>query len=191
MQKGTNIKYYESSSEATLYSFRKVIETGDVTELVYEGDRHSADIDALTVAWFTIYSEFSEIIQDSSAALYFSELKRKTAKQHYIYIIDTLLKFLKNYPEEEIIESLSDFGYSIDTDNLEDSLRKINGQIRRQELQLKDTNKDTGEAMNFDEIVTEMEKFQGYAFDEKKLTVSKFASIVKRHKDNGRRQNKA
>ena len=170
-----------------------VIETGDYNYLVYEGDPNDVDLIDLADAWFTIYGEFSKIIKDTSLELMFSELKRLEAKKLRIHLHKWLVNFLSKYPEEEIIKELESEGYKINTDTQEkyyESLQRVVSQIKKAELQVRLAEKDQNKKQdqNFDILITELEKFQGYGFNEKEMTVKKFASIYKRYKDDGIRR---
>jgi len=170
-----------------------VIETGDYNYLIYEGDPNDVDLIDLADAWFTIYGEFSKIIKDTSLELMFSELKRLEAKKLRRHLHKWLVNFLSKYPEEEIIKELESEGYKINTDTQEkyyQSLQRVVSQIKKAELQVRLAEKDQNKKQdqNFDILITELEKFQGYGFNEKEMTVKKFASIYKRYKDDGIRR---
>ena len=63
------------------------------------------------------------------------------------------------------------------------------GKIKRMQddLRTKEANEDKREAVDFDNVISELEKFQGYQFDQHKMTVKHFANIYKRFKENGRK----
>jgi hypothetical protein len=186
-QKSTGIVYYASIEEATLYSFRKVIETGDYNYLVYEGKANQEHEEILTEAWFNIYDEFSRVIGDSSFQLSFSEDKRIIQKEHKIALLSLVYDFLNRWPEPKLAEIIKNYGFRFDFSTEEKykaSLQRLYSEIEKMKLQLKKPQQEEQtKDNNLDLLITELEKFQGYGFDERAMTVKKFASIYKRFKD--------
>ena len=192
------LRYYESSKQATLFSFRNVIENNDVRYLLILDDYSnlpevSENIQTkLNDAWITITNEYSNLIDSGSTTLKFSEDKRIAAKRHKIVYIASLLEFISKYPDPDIIESLKADGFIIDLSTpelFEKTFKTAVSKINRESLQLKRSEPDqeeTKEIVNFDLLITELEKFQGYQFNEQKTTVSKLGAIIKRYKDHGR-----
>lgn len=194
------LRYYESTKEATLFSFRRIVETGDVRYLLILNDYSTMpDVsdelsEKLNEAWSNIYSEYSDIVDSTEYELKFSEQKRLLAKRHKITYISQIIAFVSQYPDPELLELLKDEGFTInanDADTFSESLNRAIGKLNREYLILKRSDKkEDVKEVNFDELITELERFQGYAFDEKTTTISKFASIIKRYKENGRQDKK-
>lgn len=192
MQNQKGLEYYENISQVTLYSFKGVIDNSDYRYLLKSGELPEISVELeeeLAEAWFNIYNEYSEITGDSSASLQFNETKRQTVKKHKINYLTQLLRTIYIYPDSEIIEILKDDGINIDLEDLKYSLDLAVGKLSKMQLQLKRSETEQEENTGLDFMITELERFQGYQFDEKKMTVKKFAYIVKRYKQNGR-QNK-
>lgn len=54
------------------------------------------------------------------------------------------------------------------------------------DLEFKQSQKDTPQKTDFDLVISDVERFQGYGFDQTKMTVKHFANIYKRYKDHER-----
>lgn len=192
MQDVETLKYYDSIDRVTLFSFRKTIETGDFRYMLilnnYDTLPEYSDIEALSVSFFSVYTEYTKAIGDSSGDLEFIEMRRLEVKRDQIFILQSLYDFLCVSPEPEIAELITKQGYTFDLTNqvtYEQSLKRLRGEIEKKKAHYDMTmNKrpDQPEAPNMDSLITEMEKFQGYGFDERSMTLKKFASIVSRYK---------
>lgn len=189
MTKQKDIRYSDSTSRASLWQFKTVIETGDLRYLLILDDYDQLpdfDLDLLTVAWQNIYQEFSDIAGGQRANLWLLKVKRLTALQLKLQYHSSFLRVVQAFPHPELIELINDEGYNIDPERLEESFRsaysklmKLKGQIS---MMVNEQKKD--EAKNdMDGLITALEKFQGYQFDEHKMTVKKFVNIYKKYKD--------
>lgn len=191
--KNKDLRYYEGSDRATLFSFRGVVETSDIRFLLILDDYDTLpDIDEqlrakLSEAWFNIYTDFSKKIEDSGASLRFAEEKRLTAKRFKIEYLSTIVTFLASYPEKVVADTIRDeLNINTEAKDYEAEIKKAVAQIQKMKLHLKRSEtKDEGNENNLDDLITEAERFQGYQFDEKKMTVNKFASIIKKYKHAG------
>jgi len=138
-------------------------------------------------AWETIYSEFAQIVKDKSADLYFLNIKQTASTKHRIAYLSVLLQYYINN-STEAGQLLQDEGFKVLPDD-ETTYRMAYGKIKRMhdDLRTKEANEDKRDAVDFDNVISELEKFQGYQFDQKTMTVKHFANIYKRFKENGRK----
>jgi hypothetical protein len=148
----------------------------------------------LTEQWYNIYEQWSEIIGGHRADLSVLGQKRKLAMRHLWNVHASLLRAVAILPVPEMIELCRKEGYKIDIKNLAESLKVANGKLQRKkaQIELDDLNDNKEEKVDFDNLIVELEKFQGYGFDEKQMMVRKFANIYKKYKaqSDGRRKNK-
>ena len=177
-------EYYKSSSLCPLWNFNQVLSLGNLKALTISGNPSDEE---LQEAWESIYSEFSEIIKDKSADLYFLSIKHKAAKKHKIAYLSVLLQYYVNNPDEAE-KLLIDEGFRV-TDNIADTYRMAFGKVKRMndDILHEEKSEEKREAVDFDSIISELEKYQGYQFDQKSMTVKHFANIYKRFKENGRK----
>ena len=191
-QKEKALKFSENISQATLWQFKNVVESGDVRYLLRISDYDELpDIDTqeLSDAWYNIYSEFSEIVGGNRADLWLVKQKKLIMMKLNYEIGTTVLRAVQICPVEETIEAAKEFGYFIDLDNLKPTFEKAYTKLKRLENQIsiienqsKQDEKET-ENEDFDGLITTLEKHQGYQFDEHTMMVRKFANIYKNFKD--------
>ncbi len=193
MQENKELRYYENIHQATLFSFKSVIDNNDFRYLLKLKDYDSLPEisqeleDALADVWYNIYSEYSEITGDSSASLQFVETKRLAVKKHKIGYLSQALSFIGACQDQELADMLKEDGLFIDytsPENFSKSYSLAIGKLSKMKLQLNRSEPEIIEDKNsLDLLITELEKFQGYQFNENEMKVSKFAYIVKRYKD--------
>jgi hypothetical protein len=166
--------------------------TGDVRYLLYlDSYEELPDINLLD-QWHGIYEEWSDIIGGNRSGLNIIKIKMLIAAKHKFNYQMTLLNTVKTLPVPELTDLLKGEGYKINPDNLKESFHVIYGKLMRQKAQIEIDEKEEikEESGDFEAVIVAVEKFQGYHFDEDKMTVRRFANIYKNYKDDGtRRQN--
>lgn len=191
-------KYAKDSSHALLWQFKMVINSGDLRYLLkienYDDLPDDVDYAELSNAWYKIYNEFSDIAGGNGADLFIVKKKRLIAMhlQHDLHA--KIINTIQRYPYPEMIEIAKDFGYNIDTNDPIEGIEAAKRKLIHLRHKITAIEKDSEpeekkEKQNLDELITSLEKFQGYQFDEQKMTVSKFAYIYKKMKDAGRKDN--
>ncbi|MCK5607624.1 hypothetical protein KAR91_37415, partial [Candidatus Pacearchaeota archaeon] len=83
-QKPKGVKYSENSSQATLWQFKTVIETGELRYLLILDNYDELpefDMEVLTIVWQEINEEFSDISGGNRAALWMVKTKRLMGMQ--------------------------------------------------------------------------------------------------------------
>ena len=189
-QKLKGIRYSENSNQATLWQFKQVIETGELRYLLILDDYDELpefDITLLTEVWQSIYQEFSNISGGSRADLWLLKIKRLSAMQIDYQRHASMMRIIKEYPHEELIELINEEGYAIKADDFEKTFEKAYTRLMRMKNQIsifeKERAVDEGNEQSLDDLIVTLEKFQGYQFDEHEMSVKKFANIYKKYKD--------
>ncbi len=189
-QKG--VRYSENSAQATLWQFKMVIDNDtDVRYLLILDDYESfpeCNMDLLGKAWYKIYSEFSEIVGGNRADLWLVKQIRLMAMKHQHNTDASILRVVQQFPHPEVIAMAKESGYVIDLKDFNKTFEKAYTQLKRMENTIKSLDKEQEEEpvkQDFDKLITTLEKFQGYGFDEHKMKVKKFANIYKKYKDAG------
>jgi len=194
-QKEKGLRFSKNISQATLWQFKKVVETGNVkfllkrNDLTAYDDLPECDTQELSDAWYNIYSEFSEIVGGNRADLWLIKQKRLIMMKLNFEIGSTILRAVQMCPVEETLESAKVHGYFIDPDNLKPTFEKAYTKLMRLKTKISvienESKQDEQETKkeDFDGLITTLEKFQGYQFNEHTMTVRKFANIYKNFKD--------
>lgn len=170
-----------------------VIDSGDVRYLLildnYE-EFPECDLDALATAWYNIYNEFSESVGGNRSDLWLLKQKHIMSMKIQFDMDSSVLRVVQQYPHPDAIEIAKEFGYDIRLDDLKKTFEKAYTQLMKLKNKIKITENEQENSEvkkeDFDGLITTLEKFQGYGFDEHKMTVKKFANIYKKYKDAGK-----
>lgn len=169
-----------------------VIETGDIRYLLILDDYSEwpdCDVDLLADIWNQIYKEFSDIAGGNRADLYIVKVIRLTIMQLDFQRHSTILNLVKQFPFPDCIEVANEEGYKIDINDFKVTFEKAYTRLMRLknriDIEVKQKERDEKEETDnsLEPLIADLEKFQGYQFDEHKMNVKKFASIYKRYKD--------
>jgi len=159
------------------------VETGNVKFLLklknYD-ELPECDTQALSDAWYNVYSEFSEIVGGNRANLWMIKQKRLIMMKLNFEIGSTILRAVQVYPVEETLEAARVHGYFIDPDNLKPTFEKAYTKLMRLKTKISVIE---NESKQDEKLITTLEKFQGYQFNEHTMMVRKFANIYKNFKD--------
>jgi hypothetical protein len=179
-------QYYKSADLCPLSRFREVVNQGSLRPLVIKGNPSETELEE---AWNDIYSEYSDIIKDRSTDLHFLNIKQTTAKRHKISYLSVLLQRYSASPDKEFEAMMAEEGFKILSDDHESTFRMAYGRIKRMtdDLAMRVALDSEKEKVDFDFIISEVERYQGYSFDQDKMSVKHFANIYKRFKDNERK----
>jgi hypothetical protein len=185
---GEKIKYSGNSAQATLWQFKKVVETDDLRYLLELKDYDElpeVDTTALTVAWHTIYEDFSESAGGNRSELWLTKQKTIIDLKFRHDIDAAIIRVVAKHPVEGMIDLAEEMGYPMDKENIQGSIDKAVSRVKKMKKQIQREEKEQPEEErpDFDALVTSLERFQGYQFDEKAMTVRKFANIYKAQKD--------
>ncbi len=189
-QKPRAVRYSENSVQATLWQFKTVIETGDVRFLLILDNYDELpefDIKLLTTAWHEIYQDFSNVAGGSRADLWMVKVKRLTSMQMDFQRHSSILRVIEMYPVQDLVDEAKEDGYAIDLDDFDKTFEKAYTRLMKMKNQInifeKEQAKDETKDQSIEGLIVELEKFQGYGFDEHKMNVKKFANIYKKYKN--------
>lgn len=189
-------KYAKDSSHALLWQFKMVINSGDLRYLLkienYDDLPDDVDYAELSNAWYKIYNEFSDIAGGNRADLGLLQVKRLTTMKLRLATHFELLKAINIFPDQELIDYFNSLGYAIDPDNFNETYnaayrKLIHDKHKVSGIERDMDGDDTKDSADMDDLIVSLEKFQGYQFDEQKMTVRKFANIYKKAKHAGRK----
>lgn len=171
-----------------LYNFIQAIVTGDVVKWVGSIE-----------AWNDIFIEYSDLMPSKNST-YVVQLRSEISHiKTKIAVIQSIIDVLSKQYISELIPILNEYGfyYEFTTNTMFNDIQSIIAEskqfvVRKRVLEGElerfiEGQKDGKMTQNeWDELITELERFQGYAFDTKILTVSKFVAIFNRYKrENG------
>jgi hypothetical protein len=176
--------------DLSLRKFQRIWEKNLLSELVISGEPTETE---LNEAWFQIYDEFIAITGDNSNALRLSTVKRIAVNKSKLGYISSALQFAVMFPDPEIIDILKAEGFNYDPadriGSIEGAKRKLykmkqSVDLAENEIKINTNNK----APDLEELIIDLEKYQGYQFNRDTMNARTFATIYKNYK-NVRRQN--
>ena len=120
--------------------------------------------------------------------MHFLNIKQTTAKQHRIGYLSVLIQIFAQTPSQEFKDLLIEEGFRVDPD-AETTYRMAFGKLKKMQddLNFRQKAQEVKESRDFELIISEVERFQGYHFDQDKMSVKHFANIYKSYKDHGRK----
>lgn len=188
--KEKGVKYSENINQANLWQFKNVIASGEVRFLLILDDYDElpdCDTDELSTAWHKIYTDFSEIVGGNRADLWLVKQRRLISMKLNYQIGATILRAVQICPVKETITAAAEFGYLIDINDLKPTFEKAYTRLMRLKGQISviesESKLDKDEKDDLEGLIATLEKYQGYQFDELKMSVRKFANIYKNYKD--------
>lgn len=183
---------FRNCSELTLDRFIEIVTSGLLTPLIKDGNPSEVE---LNEAWESIFNEYCDISNGQSQTYVLQLTREIKYLQWKITIINTIIERLKLSYVPELCDILRDYGfyydYTPDT-MLTDIISTVaEGQFLSVQLGVKKAEYDkylasnegkTSTANDYDEILSELSKFQGYHLRAKDLSVSEYVSIFNRFK---------
>lgn len=190
-QNSKDLKFSKNLDQVNLWQFKKVIQKGNVKYLLILDDYDElpeCDIEELSNTWYGIYAEFSQIVGGNRADLWLVKRKRLVSMQLNQKIGSILLRSVQVCPVKETVQAAAEFGYFIDLNNFENTFEKAYTKLMRLKNQIsiienESKQEDTKDSEDIEGLIATLEKFQGYQFDELKMSMRKFANIYKNYKD--------
>lgn len=179
-------KYYKNCDELPLYNFIQILVTGDLNYLLIQGSRKN-----LKSIWGAIYSEYCTISSNDGQMEVLNILKQLTYTGNKIYMISTILESLNSGYNEELASKLQFLGINVlidtkDSETYQNSLKRIASLLKnmifsydklKEDFQ-KISSKNDVKKSDYDNLLTELSKYQGYRLDSKVVSVSEFVSIL-------------
>lgn len=150
----------------------------------------------LTIAWNSVFLEYCDLAPNNNT-IYTVQLTREIAHlESKINIIQAIIDRLSVSYISELCDILRDYGfyYEFTPETMFADLQAVVGEakmfvvqkgVKEGELKRLNDGQQKGEATTeaqYDEILSELSKFQGYHLKSKDLTVSEFCGIFNRYK---------
>lgn len=189
---------YDSCSELPLYNFIKVIITGDLKWLSKKGEPTSQQ---LSEAWSAIFMEYCDIAPTNNSTYVVQITREIRHLESKINIIQSIIERLTISYVPELVEILKEYGfyYSFTPDTMYDDLQGVIAESKQFVVQkgvkegeyqrfLDDQKGDSASENDWDELLSELGKFQGYHLKSKDLSVSEFVGIFNRFKKQNGKQ---
>lgn len=184
--------FYRSCTELPLWNFIQVVTTGTLTPLIISGMPTDAE---LSEAWNDIFTDYCDMTTSKNQTYVLQLVREIKGIELQITIINTCIERLKLSYLPEVCDILREYGfnyeYTPDT-MLNDILSTVaEGSYLSVQLGVKRSEYDkylaSQESQNatendYDEILSELSKFQGYHLRSKDLSVSEYVSIFNRFK---------
>ena len=185
-------KFSTDADNCSLWQFKKVQDTNNVKYLYILTDYSELpeSEEGLTDAWFNIYSEWSNIIGGSRADLTILKHRRSIAMKQMFNVHTIMLNAIETLPIQELIDLFNEEGYRVSLDDYENSIKAARSKLNKKkaQIELDEKNEDKGKKEDFDSLISLVERFQGYGFNQKEMSVKLFAHIYKNYKEDGKRR---
>lgn len=182
--------------EMPLYNFIKIACTNDLNWLVIEGTPTQLELENAWEAVFTEYSDLSPTPNTTYIVQVTREIRHLETK---IAIIQAIIDRFKISYLPELVPILNEYGFYYDftPETMLSDLQMVIAEcsqfvvqkgVKEGELKrfFEGQRGDPAKENDYDEVLSELSKFQGYHLKSKELTVSEFCAIFNRFK----RQNK-
>lgn len=181
---------FTSCYDLSLFLFVKVLTTSETKWLIRSGNPST---EQLKEAWEKIFDEYSELSENKQHNYLLTLLREYYAIPNKLTIIQTIVDNLAVKYDPELIAMLRQLGfrhsYSPDTivKDLKLTVTQSKGLILKyralyDDLERLQTADSKAEPNDFDLILSELSKYQGYRLDPKQIMVSEFCAIVKNFK---------
>ncbi|MHB9057110.1 MAG: hypothetical protein ACYC2P_13350 [Paludibacteraceae bacterium] len=182
--------YFDNCSDLSLYLFVKVLTTGEHKWLIKSGNPTK---EQLKEAWEQIFDEYSRLSENKQQNYLLNLLREYYSIPNKLTIIQTIVDNLALRYDPNLIALLRQMGfrhsYSPETfvNDLKLTVTQAKGLILKYKSLYEDLEKlqkqdNKVEPNDYDLILSELSKYQGYRLDPKTITVSEFCAIVKRFK---------
>lgn len=187
--------YYKTASECPFSVFISVLVYDDVTRLKRSG---FVSKKALSDAWETIFNSYIEGTDKERYRIMLSKLKDASLLRNKARLAGSLLEVLYLKYNVKLIEVLRMLGYRYQFDYRKPEkyfkdLEKVASEVKRQTAIVRDIEEqfikkehEQTKAEDFDKILVQLGKFQGYRLDPKEITVSEYISIMSLYKEMNR-----
>lgn len=187
--------YYTSCSELPLRRFIQCLVTGDTRYLIKRKGVIKGE--ATEDLWVKIFTEYLDLTKDPRQSQLLAFMREYQSYSMRACLVYQICRQLSQRPHQSLADQLRRMGfrYSYDLNDRAKMRRALDATIAQARLlthqaeqrkkDLEHLQKGGKEVTNadYDQLITELSKFQGYRLDPNKVTVSEFASIVQRYKD--------
>ncbi|MEJ6980738.1 hypothetical protein WG906_09780 [Pedobacter sp. P351] len=172
-------KYYKSCSEMPLYSFIKVLTSGDKS-LMGKGSPVQ-----LEEAWQTILNEFSAIASEATQGSVLAIVKNISMSNNNLKIIELIAEPLKRSYDPALCDSINQMGYDY----------KYNEQTKEQDLNLiidaikaavvdldkPSTQHSDPNPSSYYSLLSDLSNFIGDSIDDKTISLFRFVELMNKY----------
>lgn len=187
------VSIYDSCQDIPLYNFIKIVCESDLKWLTISGKPTDQE---LGEAWDKIFSEYNEISDSQQGNYLIGLLREYYAIKGKIEIIQAIVDVLAKGRNDQLVDALHKAGYRFpfnanDPAAYRKDLERTVSQAKTMVIRFQQLHDDLEKMQNesgktnpsdYDMILSELSKYQGYRLDPKQITVSEFCAIVKRFK---------
>lgn len=183
--------YYKTATECPLAAFISVVVLGDIKKLKRAG---IVSISTLEDAYNSIFDEYLQGSNSEGYAILLSQLKDVALLRAKARLAGSTLEVLKMKNNHKLVEVLRMLGYRHDFNHLErekyysdlekvaKDVKKMTDTIKGMEQKFRDKAKGGVTEADFDSLLVQLGKYQGYRLDKNKITVSEFVQVLKNYK---------
>lgn len=187
-----NSKIYQSCSELPLFNFIKVLVTGELKYLIIKGRPSN---ESLASAWDNIFNEYTTLCGGLQQNHILLLLKEIAVTQNKLIIIQAIIDQLSKQYNSDLADMLRALGFrrKFDPQNREEYTNDLKLTVsqaktlmvrleqRKAELNNMRSGNEVKES-DYDSLIAELSKFQGYRIHTKEIMVSEFISIFNNYK---------
>lgn len=185
-------KCYTSCAELPLKRFIKVSVTSDLRHLTISGRPTKEQLEQ---AWQDILEDYASQTKSTTHKAYLNALKEIAQLKTKIFVIQETIQRMAERPNEGFAELLRSLGFRFtynpeDREQYQKDLKLTVSQSKTMLIRIAQREKDLESfiehkditELDYEDLLSEMGKFQGYRLDPKIITVSEFISILNRFK---------
>jgi len=183
--------YYKSIAECPLNVFISVLVSGDLRNLKKWG---FVTAKKLVEVWDNLFDEYLKETNQAQYSILLRKMKDIAITKNKIRLAIGVVSNLELRYNEKLVECLRLLGYRYkfdpkDSDKYFKDLERVRKDIKNlivinKELEekLRGKEKDSVREQDFDSLLVELGRFQGYRLEKNKITVSEFLQILKNYK---------
>jgi len=183
--------YYNSISSCPLAVFIEVLITENPAKLRRWG---FPPLVKMAEAWDVIFDEYLREQDESKYQLLLRRLKDVAITKNKIRLSIGALQVLELKYNPKLVEVLRLLGYRYkfnpkapeayfkDLDRVRKEVKNLTNYVQEAEEKLRSKEKSAVKEADFDGILVELSRFQGYRMDKKQVTVSEFLQVLKNYK---------
>jgi hypothetical protein len=183
--------YYKTATECPLSVFIAVVVLGDIKRLKRAG---IVSISRLEDAYNSIFDEYLQGSNSDGYAILLSQLKDVALLRAKARLAGCTLEVLKMKNNHKLVEVLRMLGYRYDFNHFEKEkyysdlekvakdVKKMTEIIQGMEQKFRDKAKGGVTEADFDSLLVQLGKYQGYRLEKDKVTVSEFVQVLKNYK---------
>lgn len=185
-------RYYKTAETCPLSVFVRVMVSNDLTHLKTFG---YVKKQALAEAWELIFDQYLQIANGQKYVLLLRRLKDVAIMRNKTVLASRLIDVLEMKYNEKLVASLKLIGFRQKFDPRDvkgyfNDISKAKKQVKNdlftlEEMEKEAKKEESGEVKesDFDQILTELSRFQGYRLDKNVITVSEYVNILNNYRE--------